>query len=169
MTGEDWPAVREIYEAGMSTGDATLESEPPDRDSWQRGHLEAGRLVARDPDDRVVGWIALSPVSDRCAYDGVAWESVYVAADARGRGIGRRLLEAAIAASEGAGIWTLQAGVLAENTASLALHERCGFRRVGVREALGRDGSGRWRDVILLERRSPVVGRGPVARPDQDA
>jgi phosphinothricin acetyltransferase len=159
MTPDDWPAVRAIYEAGMSTGDATLESEPPDRDRWDRGHLEVGRLVAREADDGVVGWVALSPVSDRCVYDGVAWESVYVAAEARGRGVGRRLLDAAIAASEAAGIWTLQAGVLAENAASLALHERCGFRRVGVREALGRDGTGRWRDVVLLERRSGSVGR----------
>ncbi|HEY7735750.1 MAG TPA: GNAT family N-acetyltransferase [Candidatus Limnocylindrales bacterium] len=159
MTSDDWPAVREIYEAGMSTGDATLDTEPPDHATWDRSHLATGRLVARDRDDRVVGWIALAPVSDRCVYDGVAWESVYVAADARGQGIGRGLLEAAIAASEAADIWTLQAGVLAENAASLALHEGCGFRRVGVREALGRDGSGRWRDVVLLERRSRVVGR----------
>jgi L-amino acid N-acyltransferase YncA len=159
MNPGDWPQVKAIFEAGIATGNATLETEPPDWESWHAGHLETGRLVARDDDGRVLGWVALSPVSDRCVYEGVVWESVYVAEDARGRGVGGALLEAAIAASETGGIWTVQAGVLAENEASLRLHERCGFRRVGVREAMGQDVSGRWRDVVLLERRSPTVGR----------
>jgi L-amino acid N-acyltransferase YncA len=159
MTAADWPRVREIFEAGIATGNATLETEPPDWESWHASHLEVGRLVARDTTGRIVGWVALSPVSDRCVYEGVVWESVYVAEEARGRGIGRALLAAAIAASEEGDIWTLQAGVLDENEASLALHERAGFRAVGVREAMGRDASGRWRDVVLLERRSPTVGR----------
>ena len=158
MTAADWPAVRQIFDAAIATGNATLEAEPPDWETWNAGHLDVGRLVARDSNGRVLGWIALSPVSDRCVYEGVVWESVYVAPDARGKGVGSRLMLAAIEASEGAGIWTLQAGVLAENAASLALHERRGFRRVGVRERMGRDAEGRWRDVVLLERRSTVAG-----------
>ena len=105
----------------------------------------------------VLGWVALSPYSDRCCYGGVADESVYVAQAARGRGVGRALLQAAIASSEAAGIWTLQAGVFPENAASLALHAACGFRVVGTRERLGRASDGRWRDVVLLERRSRLV------------
>jgi L-amino acid N-acyltransferase YncA len=159
MRADDWTAVREIFEAGIATGSATLETDAPDWPAWDAGHLATGRLVAREVSGRVLGWVALSPVSDRCVYEGVVWESVYVAEAARGQGVGRRLLEAAIEASEEAGMWTVQAGVLAENEASLALHERCGFRRVGVREAMGQDASGRWRDVVLLERRSPTIGR----------
>jgi len=159
MASADWPSVCAIFESGIATGDATLETDAPEWAPWDRGHLSVGRLVARDRTDRVLGWVALSPVSDRCVYDGVVWESVYVSEEAQGRGVGRLLLDAAISASEEAGIWTLQAGVLAENAASLALHERCGFRLVGVREAMGQDAGGRWRDVILLERRSATVGR----------
>jgi L-amino acid N-acyltransferase YncA len=159
MAPADWDRVREIFEAGIGTGNATLETDAPDWAAWTASHLETGRLVARDADGRVIGWVALSPVSDRCVYEGVVWESVYVAEEARGRGVGRALLDATVAASEAAGIWTLQAGVLAENAASLALHERCGFRRVGVREQMGQDAAGRWRDVVLLERRSATVGR----------
>jgi len=158
MTPSDWPAVRAIYEAGIATGDATFETAPGTWDSWDADHLERPRLIATDVDGHPVGWVALSSYSDRCVYEGVAWESVYVAPDHQGRGVGRLLLEAMIPASEAAGIWTLQAGILPENVASLALHERCGFRRVGVRERMGRDASGRWRDVVLLERRSAVAG-----------
>ena len=159
MTAADWPAVRAIYEAGIETGDATFETEAPTWEAWDAEHLERPRLVATDPDGKVLGWVALSAYSDRCVYAGVAWESVYVAPEAQGRGIGRALLEAVIPASEAAGVWTLQAGILPENAPSLALHERCGFRRVGVRERMGRDAVGRWRDVVLLERRSTVAGR----------
>jgi phosphinothricin acetyltransferase len=152
----DWPAVRAIYEEGIGDGNATFESSAPGWEEWDASHRPDCRLVAR-VDGRVVGWVALSPVSERCAYGGVAETSVYVAADARGRGVGGELLRAVIAASEEAGVWTLQAGVFPENGASLRLHEAHGFRRVGVRERLGRDQSGRWRDVVLLERRSRVV------------
>jgi L-amino acid N-acyltransferase YncA len=156
MTAAHWPAVRAIYEEGIATGDATFETAAPAWAAWDRGHLPGHRLVATQ-DGRVVGWAALSPVSDRCAYAGVAEASVYVAAAAVGRGVGRALLDRLVAGAEAAGIWTVQAGVFPENRASLALHRRCGFRTVGVRERLGRL-DGRWRDVVLLERRSPLVG-----------
>jgi L-amino acid N-acyltransferase YncA len=156
MTAAHWPAVRAIYEEGIATGDATFETAAPAWTDWDRGHLPGHRLVATR-DGRVVGWAALSPVSDRCAYAGVAEASVYVAAAAAGRGVGRALLDRLVAGAEAAGIWTVQAGVFPENRASLALHRRCGFRTVGVRERLGRL-DGRWRDVVLLERRSPMIG-----------
>jgi phosphinothricin acetyltransferase len=156
MRASDWPAVAGIYQQGIDTGDATFETHVPSWEAWDAGHLSAARLVARD-EGRVVGWAALSPVSDRCVYGGVAEVSVYVAGAARGRGIGRRLLEALALASEEAGIWTLQAGIFPENEASLAIHRACGFRVVGRRERLGRL-AGEWRDVILLERRSRSIG-----------
>lgn len=148
-----WPAIRSIYQAGIATGNATLERDAPDWEGWDAGHRPDCRLVAVDG-DRVLGWVALSPYSTRTVYDGVAWLSVYVTTDAQRRGIGRGLVEAAIEASEEAGIWTLMAGILPENVASLALHERAGFRRVGVQRRLGRDVVDRWRDVVLMERRS---------------
>lgn len=153
-----WPAVRAIYEAGIAGGDATLERAVPDWPAWDAAHRPEGRFVAVDR-EHVLGWVALAPVSTRRAYDGVAWISVYVSSGAQGRGIGRALLVAAVEASEEAGVWTLQAGILAENAASLAVHRRVGFRRVGIQERLGRDAQGRWRDVVLLERRSAFVGR----------
>jgi phosphinothricin acetyltransferase len=159
MTPEDWPAVRRIYAEGIATGDATLEREAPDWSHWDRSHRPECRLVARDGDTGdVMGWAAITLVSSRKVYGGVAWESVYVGEGWRGRGVGRALLEGLIVASEAAGYWTLQAGVLAENEVSLAVHERVGFRRVGVQVRLGRDRTGRWRDRVLLERRSDVVG-----------
>jgi L-amino acid N-acyltransferase YncA len=159
MTPGDWPEVRRIYVDGIATGDATLERDAPDWDHFDRSHRADCRFVAREADGgSVVGWVALTAYSARRVYLGVAWESVYVAADKRGRGIGRALLEAVISASEAAGLWMLMAGVMAENAASLALHERVGFRRVGVQRSVGRDSAGRWRDVVLLERRSGVVG-----------
>jgi L-amino acid N-acyltransferase YncA len=160
MTADDWPDVRRIYTQGIATGDATLEREAPDWDHFDRSHPAECRLVARaKAGDPVLGWTALGQYSARKVYSGVAWESVYVAADARGRGVGRALLEALILESETAGYWTLFAGVMAENRASLALHGSVGFRRIGVQRAMGKDGSGRWRDVVLLERRSETVGR----------
>lgn len=158
MTADDWPAVRRIYQEGIATGDATLERDAPDWDHFDRSHRHDGRLVARAADASIVGWVALSTYSARRVYAGVAWESVYVAGEARGQGIGRRLLEALVVESEAVGLWTLMAGVMAENAASLALHERVGFRRVGVQRAMGQDQAGRWRDVVLLERRSERVG-----------
>ena len=160
MTAELWPAVRRIYAEGIATGDATLEREAPDWRHFDHSHPLDCRLVARDGSDGpVVGWTALGHYSARKVYSGVAWESVYVAEDARGRGVGRELLDALIPASEAAGFWTLLAGVLVDNRASLALHDAVGFRRVGVQHEMGQDGRGRWRDVVLLERRSDVVGR----------
>lgn len=156
LTAADWTDVRRIYAEGIATGNATMETEPPPWDSWDKAHRPDSRLLAREG-GRVVGWAALSRVSERCAYGGVAEVSVYVAGDARGRGVGRRLLEELVRVSEEAGIWTLQAGIFPENVASIAIHERCGFRVVGVRERLGKLGSA-WRDVTLLERRSARVG-----------
>lgn len=158
MTADDGPAVLEIYGQGIATGNATLEPATPDWAHWQTGHRRDCRLVARDAGGQVLGWTALGRYSTREVYSGVAWESVYVDAAARGRGVGTALLAALVPASEAVGVWTLLAGVLVENTASLALHERAGFRRIGVQEGMGRDLSGRWRDVVLLERRSTIVG-----------
>jgi len=159
MEPTDWPAVHRIYADGIATGDATLEREAPDWDHFDRSHRHDCRLVARlEPGGPAIGWVALTAYSARRVYSGVAWESVYVAEDHRGRGVGRALLEALVKSSEKAGFWALLAGVMIENEASLALHERCGFERVGVMRAIGRDAAERWRDVALLERRSRKVG-----------
>ncbi len=152
----DWEDVRRIYLEGIATGHATLETEPPSWDLWDRAHRMDCRIVAREA-GRMAGWAALSRVSERCAYGGVAEVSVYVASEARGKGVGRRLLEELVRASEEAGVWTLQAGIFPENAASLSIHQHCGFRVVGVREKLG-NLRGTWRDVALLERRSRRVG-----------
>ncbi len=156
MIERDWPAVRAIYEEGIKTGNATFEKSPPEWASWDAGHLRICRLVARSRDG-VLGWAALSPVSSRCVYAGVAEVSVYVAGQAQGRGIGMRLLTSLVEASEREGIWTLQAGIFPENIPSVELHKRHGFRIVGTREKLG-SMDGRWRDVLLMERRSHVSG-----------
>jgi L-amino acid N-acyltransferase YncA len=149
----DWPAVRAIYEEGLDVG--TFEELVPTWDEWDRRHLVWPRLVARDGGE-VVGWAALAPYSDRSSYRGVAENSIYVAREARGRGVGRALLERLCTEADAAQIWTLQASILAGNDASVALHERCGFRVVGVREKLARK-RGEWSDVVLMERRSAVV------------
>jgi phosphinothricin acetyltransferase len=154
---EDWTHVRAIYEEGIATGLATFETEAPSWPDWDAAHLAAPRLVAEE-DGEVLGFAALSPWSSRPVYAGVCWESVYVAGRARGRGLGRALLSALVERSEQAGIWTLVAGVFPENRPSLALHLACGFRAVGRLERLGRL-HGAWRDVVLLERRSPEVTR----------
>ena len=152
---EDWTAVRAIYEEGMRGGNATFETEPPSWERWDGTHSEL-RLVA-ERGEVIVGWAAISPVSDRCCYEGVGDVSVYVAEVARGSGVGRALLGELVTRSERAGYWTLNAGVFPENDASIRLHRACGFRQVGVRERLGQL-HGVWRDVILLERRSMLVG-----------
>jgi len=157
MTAADWPAVRRIYEAGIATGNATFQTEAPAWEVWDAGHLRTCRLVVRNDEGVVTGWAALSPVSGRAVYAGVCEVSIYVAPASQGRGVGRRLLGALIDASENDGRWTLQAGIFLENAASIALHQRCGFRVVGRRERLGAL-HGVWRDVLLLERRSPRVG-----------
>jgi L-amino acid N-acyltransferase YncA len=158
MTVADWAEVRRIYAEGIATGDATLEREAPDWGHFDRSHPVDCRLVARSNAGGVIGWTALGGYSARRVYSGVAWESIYVAEGARGLGVGRSLLEALIEVSEAAGYWTLLAGVLAENERSLALHQGVGFRLIGVQRRLGQDARGRWRDVVLLERRSDVVG-----------
>src|SRR5438552_13510441 len=128
MTPDDWPRVQEIYAAGIATGDATFELEPPEWKAWDESHLPEHRLVARDEDDSIVGWAALGPVSDRCVYAGVAENSIYVAPEAQGQGVGGTLLVALVQAAEEAGIWTIQTGIFPENKASLRLHMRYGFR-----------------------------------------
>jgi phosphinothricin acetyltransferase len=156
LTPEDWSQVRAIYEEGITTRQATFETELPSWEQWDSAHLESGRFVARD-NDRVLGWGALSPVSRRRCYAGVAEVSVYVRESDRGRGVGRALLEQVIAASEAQGIWTLQGSTFPENAASLRLQERCGFRVVGRRERIAQM-NGVWRDTVLTERRSAKIG-----------
>jgi L-amino acid N-acyltransferase YncA len=153
MRPADAEAVLAIYQAGIDDGDATFESTAPTWAAFDAGHLEAHRLVASDPSGSVLGWVAGSPVSARPVYRGVVEHSLYVARTARGQGVGRALLAAFIDSTGAAGIWTIQAGIFPENTASLALHAAAGFRVVGVRERLGQH-HGRWRDVVLLERRA---------------
>ena len=157
MTAGDWPLVRTIYEEGIATGNATFQMSAPTWAEWDAEHIQECRLVATEDSAAIVGWAALSRVSGRCVYAGVAEVSIYVASAARGHSVGRQLLEYLIKDSEQHGFWTLQAGIFPENLASVALHQRCGFRIVGRRERLGQM-AGRWRDVLLLERRSPMVG-----------
>jgi L-amino acid N-acyltransferase YncA len=152
----DWPEVSRIYAEGIATGNATFETEVPSREAWDAAHLAEHRFVA-ERCGRVVGWITLAPVSSRCCYAGVAEVSAYVAEEARGEGVGVALLAALVESSERGGIWTLQTGVFPENEPSLRLLHRFGFRVVGTQERLGRL-HGVWRDVVLLERRSEVVG-----------
>jgi phosphinothricin acetyltransferase len=151
-----WVSAERIYLEGIATGDATFETSAPSWEIWDRSHLPGLRVVATDG-SAVVGWAALSPVTDRCVYAGVAEESVYVTESARGQGIGRLLLDDLIERSEAAGIWTIQTGIFPENEPSLRLHERVGFRVVGLRERIGQL-QGVWRDVVFLERRSSKVG-----------
>lgn len=156
MTDDHGPEVLAIYQAGLDTGNASFEVRAPDWASWNASHLAAHRFVATEA-DHVLGWVAVSPVSARPVYAGVVELSIYTAPAAQGRGIGSALLAALIDSTEAAGIWTLQTGIFPENTVSLALHERAGFRVVGVRERIGQH-HGRWRDVTFLERRSPKAG-----------
>jgi phosphinothricin acetyltransferase len=157
MTEDDWPAVRAIFEAGIASGDATFEITPPTWEQFDTGHRPDLRLVAT-VDGKVAGWVAAVPYSARAVYRGVAEESIYVDPSLQGRGVGRALLETMIAASERAGVWTLQAGILPENGASVTLHRALGFREVGTRERIGWH-RGRWRDVIVFERRSALADR----------
>lgn len=153
---DDWEQVKRIYLEGIATGNATFETAAPSWEQWDTGHLRFARLVARQQSS-LIAWAALSPVSQRCVYSGVAEVSVYVSASSRRSGIGRKLLQSLIDESEQNGIWTLQAGMFPENTGSLALHQSFGFREVGRRRRIGKM-NGIWRDTILLERRSTVVG-----------
>jgi L-amino acid N-acyltransferase YncA len=156
MTTDDAVAVLAIYQAGLDSGDASFETAAPDWAAFDAGRLPEHRLVAVDDSGAILGWAAVTPVSKRPVYAGVVEHSVYVDPSAQGRGVGRTLLEALIASTEAAGVWTIQSAVFPENSASIALHERAGFRRVGFRERIARHGD-RWRDTILLERRSPLI------------
>jgi len=161
MHSDDWPAVERIYREGIATGDATFESSPPGWDAFDRDKLPSPRLVA-ERDGAVVGWVAATRVSSREVYRGVIEHSIYVAAAARGHGVGRMLLAAFLEATDREGFWTVQSGIFPENEASLALHRELGFRTVGVRERVGRMAfgphAGRWRDVVWIERRSGITG-----------
>jgi len=161
MKLEDWDQVRAIYLEGINTGNSTFESDAPDWKEWDSSHLPDHRLVVREG-NRVLAWAALSPVSIRCVYSGVAELSLYVAREHRGKGVGSALLEAVIHSTEHAGLWTLQGGIFPENTASLYLTKKYGFKEIGRREKIGKMTygplAGTWRDVILVERRSAVVG-----------
>jgi len=162
MSSSDWEAVREIYRLGIEEGDATFETNPPEWSHFDGGKLTTPRLVAVEEAGSVVGWVAASPVSTRPAYRGVVEHSVYVDRAARGRGVGRLLLDAFIAQAEEVGVWTIQASIFPENTASLRLHEAAGFRVVGRREKIARSTlgthAGRWCDTLLVERRSAKTG-----------
>jgi L-amino acid N-acyltransferase YncA len=155
MEPTDWPTVEAIYAAGIATGEATFETAPPSREEFDAGRLRDHRLVAVEAGE-VVGWAALSPTSSRACYAGVVEHSVYVAESARGRGVGLALMEALVAGADAAGLWTIQTSIFPENAASVALHERVGFRIVGRRERIAKL-NGMWRDTLLLERRSPVA------------
>ena len=156
MKPSDWEAVKEIYEEGIVTGNATFQQSAPAREEWNNSHLQHSRIVAKE-DNNILGWAALTPVSGRCVYAGVAEVSVYVTDKARGKGLGKQLLQKLIEESEANGIWTLQAGIFPENRASIKIHEACGFRILGTRERIGKM-NGAWRDTILMERRSETVG-----------
>ncbi|WP_318937004.1 GNAT family N-acetyltransferase [Oceanobacillus halotolerans] len=156
MTKSDWPAVQAIYEEGIQTGNATFDTVAPTWEEWNAQHIASCRFVVRE-DDRVIGWIALSPYSTKRAYQGVAEVSIYISQHSAGKGIGRKLMEILIKESEASGFWTLQAGIFPENTASLTLHKKFGFEEVGIRKRIGKL-NGVWRDVVLLERRSSKVG-----------
>lgn len=155
MIEEDWPSVRAIYEQGIKSGIATFQTEVPSYEEWNRGHLTIGRRVAV-VNEEVVGWVALSPTSSRCVYKGVVELSVYIEQKAKHQGIGTKLLKDIIKISEEEGIWTVQSGIIEENKASRALHEKCGFRQIGYREKIARDHKGVWHNTILMERRSQI-------------
>jgi L-amino acid N-acyltransferase YncA len=156
MLPKHWEAVKIIYEEGIATGNATFQQAAPGWDDWDNAHLKTCRLIATE-NNEVLGWAALSPVSSRCVYAGVAEVSVYVTANARGKNIGSLLLKELITESEKSGYWTLQSGVFPENKQSIAIHEKNGFRIIGYREKIGKMGDV-WRDNISLERRSTIVG-----------
>ena len=152
----DWEQVKAIYEEGIKTGNATFETIAPEWGEWDKNHLQENRIVAKK-DERILGWAALTPVSGRCVYAGVAEVSVYIDGNTRGKGLGKQLLQKLIEQSEANNLWTLQAGIFPENAASIKLHEACGFRMIGRRERIGMM-DGIWRDTVLLERRSNKVG-----------
>lgn len=155
LTAEDWQQVELIYQKGIDTGNATFQTSAPAWQYWDNSHLKSCRIVVEN-DRHIIGWAALTPVSSRCVYAGVAEVSVYVDPAHSGKGIGLILLNELVKQSEAEGIWTLQAGIFPENTASLRIHEKAGFRILGIREKIGKQ-NGIWRDTALLERRSPLI------------
>jgi len=156
MEPADWEAVRRIYEEGIATGNATFQQQAPNWEEWNKVHLLHSRIIAKE-DGTILGWAALTPVSGRCVYAGVAEVSVYVSDKARGKGLGKKLLQKLIEESEANNIWTLQAGIFPENIASIKIHNASGFRTLGVRERIGQM-NGIWRDTVLMERRSKITG-----------
>ena len=156
MTAEDWSSVSQIYKEGIDTQIATFETQVPSYEHWDKAHLSKNRWVATE-NDTILGWVALSPVSSRCVYGGVAEVSVYIARDARKKGVGQLLLHTLIDQSEKDGYWTLQSGIFPENKGSIKLHEKAGFRYIGKREKIGML-HGEWKDNVLYERRSAKVG-----------
>lgn len=159
MKSTDWEQVSNIYFEGIKTRKSTFQTDVPDWDSWNNGHIKTCRLVARSGSE-VLGWAALSPTSSRCVYAGVVDVSIYIGNKFRGMGIGSALLTELIKLSEEEGFWTLQSGIIKENIASIKLHKKCGFREIGIREKVGKMNNEKWMDVILMERRSQVVGIG---------
>lgn len=158
MESSDWDAVAKIYQEGMDTNLATFQTDCPPYEDWNASHMKCCRLVAVDADGAVIGWAALPPVSSRCVYAGVAEISVYISSTQRGKGVGSALQDALAAASEKEGVWTLQSGIMADNTASIRLHEKAGYRVIGYREKIEYDHNGTWHDTVLMERRSKVAG-----------
>jgi len=157
MTKEDWQAVSKIYLEGIQTGIATFQTSIPTWEEWDNGHTKTCRLIAHSGKD-VLGWVALSPTSSRCVYAGVAEVSIYTGKEFRGQGVGSALLRNVIKLSEENGFWTLQSGIIKENIESIELHKKCGFREIGIREKISRMSNGIWHDVVLMERRSNIVG-----------
>lgn len=159
MKREDWDRVREIYLQGIATKKATFQTEAPEYEAWNQSHLKQCRFVTVDEEDRVMGWIALSPTSSRYVYRGVVEVSIYVAEEARGNQIGYSLMMKTIEETEKLDIWTLYSAIFAINEASLALHKKCGFRVIGTRERIAQDADGIWRDTVIMERRSKIAGQ----------
>lgn len=155
LLASDWLEVKSIYEKGIATGNATFQTDAPSWDQWDTSHLYTVRIVTED-NGIIIGWAALTPISSRCVYAGVAEVSVYVDPEYSGKGIGFSLLEKLVSLSEDEGIWTLQAGIFPENIGSIRIHEKAGFRKVGFREKIGKQ-NGLWRDTVLMERRSKVI------------
>jgi L-amino acid N-acyltransferase YncA len=156
MRSGDWDQVAEIYRQGIETGNATFQTEVPSWESWDSAHIKTCRIVACRGDE-IIGWAALTPVSSRCVYAGVAEVSVYISNYYQGQKVGTKLLEELISESEKAGLWTLQSGIFPENIPSLKIHRNMGFRKVGIRKKIG-NMNGKWRDTVLLERRSKITG-----------
>ncbi len=156
MVASDWQAVSIIYAEGIATGFATFETDVPTYDAWDSAHMNSCRLVATE-NEKILGWAALSPVSSRCVYGGIGEVSIYVGKESRGKGAGRILMDALIKESEAEGLWTIQSGIFPENTGSIELHKKVGFRYIGKRERVGKL-NGEWKDNLLFERRSKIVG-----------